>query len=173
MIDYFFNIKDLLPYLYFFPIFLVVIFLYFILKKRSINDETVPFYGLYIGLTTKDIVSLTLLFMYYYLIISSIFVNNFSVINLIFFILVILIFNIINLFYIKIIIDVINTVILFILLYSKSIFYNYMVDVSDYWYVLFLYSLVCLFIFFYVSLIFMRRFRSVISKNKYIDNKIK
>ena len=147
MIDYFFDLNAFLPYLYFFPIFLIISFIIFKIKKRDISDKTIPFYGRYIGLNNTNILSLTLIFVYYYLIIVSIFINSFSLYHLILFIIPIILFNIINFYFIKLFIDIINTIIIYILLYSKSILYNYMIDAGEYWYVILLYSLMCLFIF--------------------------
>lgn len=172
MIDYYFDLKDFMFYLYFFPLFMFVVLIVFKIKKRDISDKTIPFYGKYIGLSNKNIISLTLLFLYYYLIIVSIFVNNFSILHLIIFLIPIVLFNIINFYFIRLFIDILNTFILYVLLYSKVIFYNYMIDVGEYWYVILLYGLLCLFIFAYVSFLFFRRFRMIIKQSKYISKKV-
>ena len=173
MTDYFFDLNDLFPYAYLFPIFIIIVWLFFVINKRNINNKTSGFYGLFMGLTNKNILSLALLFLYYYLMIVSIFINNFSLLSLIIFLVPIIIFNIMNFYFFKFLVDLVNTPMIFLLLYIKSIFYNYMIDVYNYWYVIVLYVLLCIFIFFYITFIFIKRFKSIVSTNKYIENDLK
>ena len=171
MVDYFFDFKSLLPYLYFFPIYILLIIIFFLIGKRSINNKRASFYGFFMGLSNKEVLSLSFLFLYYYLIIVSIFINEFSIFNIILFILPILLFNVINFYIIKFFVDIFNTAVLFLLLYSKSIFYSYIIDVGNYWYVIVLYVLLCLFIFLYATFVFFRRFFSIISSNEYVKDR--
>lgn len=173
MIDYFFSLNDFLIYLYSFPIFLLIIFFFFLFNKKNISNKTSGFYGVFMGLSNKNILSISLLLLYYFLIIVSIVNNKFTLLTLIILIVPIVIFNIINFYIFKFFIDIVNTILLFVLLYSKSIFYNYMIDVNSYWYVIVLYCFLCLFIFFYITFVSIRRFKSIISSNKYIENNIK
>ena len=171
MIDYFFDLKDIFPYLYCFPILLFIIFIMFVIGKRKINDKGIAFYGIFMSLTNTNIVSITLLCLYYYFIIVSIFINNFTILIFLILIIPIVLFDIINFYFIKFFIDIINTIVIFVLIYSKVIFYNYMIDVGSFWYVIVLYVMLCLFIYLYATFIFVRRFKSIMSKNKYVEKK--
>ena len=170
MIDYFFELKDIIPYLYGFPVYLMFLFVFFFIGKRKIHQRGIAFYGVFMGLSTKNVMSLAFLFLYYYFVMISIFVNTFSFLTLLLLIVPILLFNIINFYFFKFFVDIVNTLILFLLLFSKDIFYNYMIDVGSYWYVVLLYAVLCVFIFLYATYVFIRRFKSIISSNKYVES---
>lgn len=167
MID-FVTMKELFPYLYLFPIFLIILYIFFYIKSKKITNSRLSFFGMFMGLNNKDVVSLTLLLTYYYLIVASIFINTFSPIFCIVLIVIILLFEILNFNFIYFIADIVNTGIIMFILYIKTIFYYYMIDIEVFWYVLLLYVLVCTFIYFYATLIFIRRFRTMVGKNKYV-----
>lgn len=171
MINLNFSLKSLLPYLYGFPVLLIVIVFIFMIGKRKINNKSIAFYGMFMGLEKKDILSISLLFIFYYIIVVSIFLNDISLLVLIIMAVPILLFNLVNFYVFKLVIDCMNTILLFALLYSKAIFYSYMVDVASYWYVITLYVLLCLFILFYTTYVFIRRLKSIIAHNKYVENK--
>lgn len=171
MIDYFFGLDSLFPYLCFFPLFLIIFLIIFLIGKKKINNKGIGFYGIFMGLSNRNILSLAFLLLYYYFILVSIYVNEFSLLTLILLVVPIVSYNLVNFYMIKFFIDILNTFIIFVLLYSKSIFYNYMVDVNSYWYVIALYILLCLFIVFYVTFVFIRRFKVIISQNKYVSVK--
>ena len=174
MIDYFFNFENYILYLIGFPIYLIFLFFFFFIGKRKINNNNgITFYGMFMGLSNRNILALSFLFFYYYLVIVSIFVNSFSYINLIMLFVPIVLFHLINFSIIRLVIDIIQTAFIILLLYSKIIFYNYIIDIGNYWYVIVLYVLLCLFVFIYTTYIFVKRFKMVISHNKYIDNKKK
>ena len=171
MIDYFFDLRDVFPYLYCFPIGLLIVFLIFFFGKSKIQKHGIAFYGVFMGLTNRNILSLSLLFIYYYFIIVSIFINRFSFLTLILLVVPISLFHFINFYFIRFFIDAINTVLIYTMLYSKSIFYHYMIEVGRFWYVALLYVLLCFFIILYATYIFIRRFKVIIASNKYIENK--
>ena len=168
MIDYFFDLQDLFPYIYLFPIFLLIIYTVFLIGKRKIDSKGIAFYGIFMGLSFRNILSLSCLFLYYYVILVSIFLNSFSILTFLLLVVPILLFNLVNFYILKFFIDIINTFILFVLLFSKSAFYNYLSEVGVYWYVILLYVILCIFIFMYATYVFIRRFKLVISSNKYV-----
>ena len=94
--DYFFDVKSLLPYVYCFPIFIVLLLIFFWIGKKTIDDKKVSFYGFFMGLNNKDILSLSFLFLYYYFIVVSIFINEFSYFNILLMIIPMLLFNLIT-----------------------------------------------------------------------------
>lgn len=83
----------------------------------------------------------------------------------------IIIFDLLNGHFIKIFIDVINYALIFLILYSKNIFFSYLIDVGNYWYVNIIIFLLSMFITLYMSFIFLRNFNSIIKTNKYIKSK--
>ena len=168
MIDYFFEINDFLIYFYLFPVFILILIIYFYLNKKRINNKTISFFGMFMGLSKANIISLALLLLYYYLILVSIIVNDFSYLNFLILLVPAICFNIINFNILRFLLDLLNTSVIFILLRSKSIFYYYMIDVGNYWYITLLYGLVCIFIFSYATVIFYRRFKIILNTNKYV-----
>ena len=125
------------------------------------------------GLSKANIISLALLLLYYYLILVSIIVNDFSYLNFLILLVPAICFNIINFNILRFLLDLLNTSVIFILLRSKSIFYYYMIDVGNYLYITLLYGLVCIFIFSYATVIFYRRFKIILNTNKYVKKKSK
>lgn len=168
-----YQITNLLPYIALFPIitiFLVIIFS--IVHKRKI-DQHFSFYGLFLDLNNKDIFSLSLLFIYYIFIVESLFVNNFSLIHFLFLLLPITIFNIINKYIVNLLVNIINSCFIYALLICKSIFFNYLIDVTVVWYVVVILLLLSLFIFFYASYFFIRNYLLLLQNNKYVQRKVK
>ena len=168
MIDYFFNIESCLLYLILFPVYLLVLFIVFKIGKRTIEKNKIAFYGMFMGLTNRYILALAFLAFYHYIVIVSVFINSFSYIHLILLFVPIIMFHIISLSFLGLIIDLIQTALIFLLLYSKTILYNYIVNVGSFWYVLVLYVCLCLFIVFYVTFIVIKRMGYVVSRSKYI-----
>ena len=167
MTDYFFELKDIYPYIYGFPILILVLVVLFLLLKRNIDNKSISFYGMFMSMSKKDVFSLSLILLFAYIMVVSVFVNKFSIMDLSIFVPIIL-FNTINLFLGKLILDTIHASVLSVLLYLKVIFYNYIIDVGNYWYVVCIYIILCLFILLYTVFFSLRRFKSVIQKNKYV-----
>ena len=164
--EFIYEMIRLVPFVIIFPIFIIGIFLMFKKNlKKEINKNNIKFYGLFIELTNKDIVSISLLLLEYFIVVSSLFINEFTFIN------VIIIFDLLNGHFIKIFIDVINYALIFLILYSKNIFFSYLIDVGNYWYVNIIIFLLSMFITLYMSFIFLRNFNSIIKTNKYIKSK--
>lgn len=167
MTDFVIEIRDILPYLYFFPIYLLILFIIFAIRKKNIN-KGIDFYGMFMGLHTSNVISLSSLFLYLYVVLVSVFLTHFSFAAFLLILASIMIANIFNLSIISFVIDIINTLIIGVLLYTKMVLYDYMIEVNAYWYVIVLYVLLSVFLVFYIIFIFFRRFKSIISKNEYI-----
>ena len=168
MIDYFFSIENYFLYLVCFPFFFLFLLFLFFIRKRGLKKNKVAFYGMFMGLSTRNILSLSFLLAYYYVVIVSLFIHSFSMVNLFIIILPIILCHLFNFSMFHLIVDFLHTLIIFFLLYSESILYNYIIEVGNYWYVVALHVLLCIFISFYVSLIVVKRFKLIISHNKYI-----
>lgn len=170
--EFIYEMIRLVPFVIIFPIFIIGIFLMFKKNlKKEINKNNIKFYGLFIELTNKDIVSISLLLLEYFIVVSSLFINEFTFINVIILFMPIIIFDLLNGHFIKIFIDVINYALIFLILYSKNIFFSYLIDVGNYWYVNIIIFLLSMFITLYMSFIFLRNFNSIIKTNKYIKSK--
>ena len=166
MIDYFFDFQNYLLYLVLFPVYLLAIFLFFFFGKRKIKDNKVDFHGMFLELSTIKTLALSFLLFYYYIAIVSIFLNHYSYINVLLLAVPILLFHILNLSFIQLIADIVQTAILSVLLYSKSIFFDYIVNVASYWYVIVLFVALCIFIFLFATYIFIKGFKSTIMVRK-------
>lgn len=166
MIDYFFELKDIYPYIYVFPILILILVVIFLLLERNIDNKSISFYGMFMSMSKKNVFSLSLILLFAYIMIISIFVNKFTIMDLSIFVPIIL-FDTLNLFLGKLVLDVIHASVLSVLLYLKVIFYNYIIDVGNYWYVVCIYIMLCLFILLYTIFFSLRRFKSIIQKNKY------
>lgn len=162
MIDYFFDFQNYIIYIILFPIYLLLMFIFFAFGKRKINKNKVAFYGMFMGLSTRKTLALSFLCFYYYALLSTLFVNSFSYINVLLLFVPIVLFHLINYSFLVLFIDIIQTGILFLLLYSKTIFYNYITNVGNFWYVLTIYILLSLLIIVYSTYIFVKRLKMVI-----------
>ena len=84
--EFIYEMIRLVPFVIIFPIFIIGIFLMFKKNlKKEINKNNIKFYGLFIELTNKDIVSISLLLLEYFIVVSSLFINEFTFINVIIF----------------------------------------------------------------------------------------
>ena len=168
MIDYYFELKDFSMYLFLFVPYLLLLVLFFHFGKIGFKKNKLSFYGMFMELSIQQIISISFLLLFFYFVIASIFVNSFSVFSFIVLLIPILLCNIFQVSFFHILFDIVNVFIIYFILISKSIFFHYIQDVANYWYVISLYILLCVFIFLYVSYISLRRLKFIISKNKYV-----
>ena len=168
MIDYFFNIESCLLYLILFPAYLLLLFIIFKIGKRKIEKNKIAFYGMFMGLSNRYILALAFLLFYYYIIVVSIFINSLSYINLILLFVPIICFHIISLSFGRLLIDIIQTGLIFLLLYSKTILYEYIINVGNFWYVMVLFVSLCMYLFLYATFILIKRLGFIVSHSKYI-----
>ena len=171
MIDYYFELKDFSMYLFLFVPYLLLLVLFFHFGKIGFKKNKLSFYGMFMELSIQQIISISFLFLFFYIVIASIFVNSFSVFFFILLLIPIILFNVFHISFFHILFDIVNVFIIYFILISKSIFFHYIQDVASYWYVICLYVILCIFIFLYVSYISLRRLKFIISKNKYLKLK--
>lgn len=165
-----YELSKFIPYFIIFPISVLLLsIILWNLSKKSTIIKNVAYYGIFMNLTTIDILSLALVGTYYIMIVGAIFINDISILNLILFLIPIILCNLLNKKIITIIGSILNTAFLYILLYAKSVFYNYIVDVGSTWYVILILITVSCFILFYSSYILIRNIDSILKNNKYID----
>lgn len=162
-------LSKLIPYIFIFLIILAIIAIIFsIISYKKINSKNIAIFGLFMDLKTKDIISISLLILYYINVVASLFINEITIITLIILITPIIIFNIINKTVFKLIKSIISTLFIYLLLIFKSIFFNYLIDVSVLWYVVLIFAILCIFIFLYSSYSFVKNIDIIVKDNQYV-----
>ena len=85
----------------------------------------------------------------------------------------IVIFNILNFNLLKVFPSLVNSLLVYVLLFFKTIFYSYMVEIQPAWYVILMFGVLIIFILFYSSYVFLNDLLSVLKKDEYVKKKIK
>lgn len=169
-----YQLSSLLPYFIIFPVLALILALVFnFLSKRKITNKNATFYGLFMNLRTIDIISISLLIMHYFLIIESFFITENSIYTFLLLMIPIIIFNIINFNLIKVVPSIMNSLLIYVLLFFKTIFYSYMIEIQPTWYVILLFVVVIIFILFYSTFVFLNDLLSVLKHDEYVKKKIK
>ena len=169
-----YQLSGLLPYFVIFPVLALILALVFnFLSKRQLTNENATFYGLFMNLRTIDIISISLLIMHYFLIIESFFVVENSIYQFLLLMIPIVIFNILNFNLLKVFPSLVNSLLVYVLLFFKTIFYSYMVEIQPAWYVILMFGVLIIFILFYSSYVFLNDLLSVLKKDEYVKKKIK
>ena len=74
-----YQLSYLLPYLIIFPFLSILLMVVlWLLSKRTITNSNISFYGLFMNLKFLDILALSFLFIYYFLIIESFFITTYT-----------------------------------------------------------------------------------------------
>ena len=169
-----YQLSYLLPYLIIFPLLSIILMVVlWLLSKRTLTNNNVSFYGLFMNLKFMDILSLSLLLIYYFIIIESFFITTYTMYSMIFFLIPIVLFNILsfngNIF--RVLYSLGNAILIFVMLFFKNVFYSYIVEISNSWYVVLLFIMLCIFIFLYATYVFLNSLLNVLRKNKYVKKK--
>ena len=169
-----YQLSYLLPYLIIFPFLSILLMVVlWLLSKRTITNSNISFYGLFMNLKFLDILALSFLFIYYFLIIESFFITTYTLYSVVLFLIPLIMFNLCsfsgNIF--RVLFSMSNAVLIFIMLYFKNIFYSYIVEISSSWYVVVLFIMLCIFIFLYATYIFLNSLLNVLKRNKFIKKK--
>ena len=169
-----YQLSSLLPYFIIFPVLALILALIFnFLSKREITNKNATFYGLFMNLRTIDIISISLLIMHYFLIIESFFITENSIYTFLLLMIPIVIFNILNFNLIKVVPSIMNSLLVYVLLFFKTIFYSYMIEIQPTWYVILLFAVVIVFILIYSTFVFLNDLLSVLKHDEYVKKKIK
>ena len=73
----------------------------------------------------------------------------------------------------KVLPSLMNSLLVCVLLFFKTIFYSYMVEIQPTWYVILLFCVLIIFILFYSSYVFLNDLLSVLKHDEYVKKKIK
>lgn len=173
------EIAHLFPFIVTFSItvFLIIALTFLILKKFNPKGRKLKIYGIFLGLTTMDTISISLLLVRYIFFIYCLFQNHYVSIfeDVYFYFLLIpgILYNLLNKRYFYILLDSLNSIILYFVLFSKMIFHDYIFQVQSVWYVVLIYILLLIFTFVYGTYFTIKDIDYVVKKNKHIQRKLK
>ncbi|MEG2831553.1 MAG: hypothetical protein RR923_02115 [Bacilli bacterium] len=168
---YFFN------FFIFFSTFILLVMLlseiYF--KNFKFEKEKTKLYGIFLSLNNTQIISISLILLkFIYLVYILINIKS-TYLSLIFILFLSLVFNLLNGRFINAILDIGENIILYLIVTSKDIFINYIINVDIAWYAVLLvimsimFGLICITYLFIKDLIFILKQSDYIKNNK--DNK--
>ena len=173
------EIAHLFPFIVTFSItvFLIIALTFLILKKFNPKGRKLKIYGIFLGLTTMNTISISLLLVRYIFFIYCLFQNHyvsiFEDVHFYFLLIPGILYNLLNKRYFYILLDSLNSIILYFVLFSKMIFHDYIFTVQSVWYVVLIYILLLIFTFIYGTYFMVKDVDYVLKKNKYIQRKLK
>ncbi len=173
------EIAHLFPFIVTFSItvFLIIALTFLILKKFNPKGRKLKIYGIFLGLTTMNTISISLLLVRYIFFIYCLFQNHyvsiFEDVHFYFLLIPGILYNLLNKRYFYILLDSLNSIILYFVLFSKMIFHDYIFQVQSVWYVVLIYILLLIFTFVYGTYFTIKDIDYVVKKNKHIQRKLK
>lgn len=141
-------------------------------KKQDINTKNVKFYGLFLDLTNKQLISISLSLLKLIFLIYLSLMFNVNVIGLLFIMSIVILYNIINVRFINFFVDLILHTLLYFILLSKDIFFTYLRDISIEWYVIIFLIISIIFALLLSFILFFNEIQYVIKKNDYVRKKL-
>lgn len=153
-------------------IIFLMIFSDIILKRKKITEKNVKIYGAFFEMTNSQLFSVSLSFVKILFLIFSIFMFRVNPIALTVLLSLIIMFNLINFRMFNLVIDFVIHTLIYLMLLSKDIFYNYLVNVGKEWYVVVLFIISILFTLLLSFILFFKELQFVIKKNKFVKKKI-
>ena len=141
------------------------------LKRFDISKGKLSIYGIFLGLTEKDIFSISILTVRYIFMYWCLISANVEIIHLTLLILSGLIYSIINKRFFHILFDILSSFLLYLALLSKNIFFEYLTTILFEWKVLAIFILLVIFIILYSSYFFLKDIDYVCKNNKFVRKK--
>lgn len=155
-------------------IYIFIKYILFKIKKGNINIKT---FGLFSGLSDKDILMFSVITLRYIFFIWCLFKTDYTFIledyHFYFLLIADILFDIINNKIISIPFSVFNNVIIYFALMMNATLFNYINTISLKPYIILIMALVLLFIFSYVSYFYIKDILIILKRNKYIKKKEK
>lgn len=152
-------------YLVLFPIFAIILAgILYIKFKKSIKNNNISLYGMFLSLNRKDILSLTLVLLEYIIVLESMFITKFSYFSILYIFTPILIYAIINMDIISMIVNIIGASFLLVMNFFERVFLSYILYVDKVWYVIVLFIAVCVLMFVINTYILMRNINEIVKK---------
>ena len=160
-------------YLALFPVFAILLLaiLYFIFR-RSINNNNISLYGIFLSYTKKDILSLSLILLEFIIILETMFITKFSYFSILYIFTPILIYAIINMDLINMIINILGVLFISVLCFFERTFLSYILYIDNMWYVIILFVGVCILIVLLNTYMMIRNI-NILSKKRIKKEKIK
>ncbi len=167
MLDYLNKIINYFPF--FISFFVIIIFLSVILDKvMKKNKNNIKIFGLFMGLSNRNILSLTFITTSYIFFIWQLFSKSVDLVTLGVIFTCFVLTDIVSKQYIKIIFSIISSVLLYLGLYCKCVFYDYITTIHSSFIEIILLILLVLFLFFYISYFLIKKADYIVVQNKYI-----
>jgi len=152
-------------YLVLFPIFAIILAgILYIKFKKSVKNNNISLYGMFLSLNRKDILSLTLVLLEYIIVLESMFITKFSYFSILYIFTPILIYAIINMDIISMIVNIIGASFLLVMNFFERVFLSYILYVDKVWYVIVLFIAVCVLMFVINTYILMRNINEIVKK---------
>ena len=154
--------------------FIVIVFLLvseFIFKSKFFRDkqeEKIKFYGIFMGMSNYHIFLLSIKSIAYIFMIWALFYDSLEIIHFIFFISLHVLFDLFAKRFLALIPNLFNYTFISFLLFSKLVFYQYLVEVGFVWYVFLLMLLLGIFTFLYGSYFYFSDVFFLLKQNKYV-----
>lgn len=168
-----FSINNLIYFIIAFFIIIILLSCFFaiFLKKNQLKKGNLGLYGLFFGLSNKDIWSISILTVKYIFIIWCLTSNNINYVFLICLLIPGIIYNIMNKRLFNLFFDIISSFIMYFALISKMILMNYISEVAIEWYVVVILGFLYIFILLYNTYYFLKDMNFVLKKNEFIEKK--
>lgn len=153
--------------------FIIFFLLSYMVNKNKIEDNKIKLLGMFMGLSDKDIFSLSLLTLRYVFIIYLLISVNIDKIHLIFMLTISVLYCFINKRFIYFIVDSMNSLLYYYGIVVFSLLVSYLNDIVFVWYVFIIVIVLFLFIFLYSSYFFVLNASSIFEKVDIKSNIIK
>lgn len=148
-------------------IILIELTLNLTLKKREITDVNMQLYGVFVGLSNKEIISLAIATLRFIFILWCILVSKEMISMFLVFLLVLcIIYHIINFSIIEMILDAFNSSLLYVSLLASNLLYNYITELNFNLPLLILSILLKVLVFVYSLYFFFKTVNELINKNR-------
>lgn len=158
----FYNLKPLVPYLLLYLLlFLILSISLIIIGNKKITSKNAGFYGLFLNLNNRKILSISFILTYLFVIIESIIINDLSYTHLVIFIILSCLCNIIVLNYKFLIVSLIYSFFIYYVLYFQKIFIDYTKDIDVLWYIVILIVAMSIFSLITLLIIVIKNLRSI------------
>ena len=139
-----------------------------LLKQYSVDNNKIKFYGLFLGLNNKQILSFSMISLnYIYLVYNLLTFNNVDIIFVIFSCILVLLSDILIKNYPKGLLNILYEVISILTIFVNSLLYNYITDQNSVIVIVCLIFVIILSVLFY-SFVLFKSLNNVIVKDKFI-----
>ena len=167
MNDIIYSLKPIVPFIiYFLVLFFILFFVIFFFEKRGVDDYSAGYFGFFMNIRKRQVLALSILLTYYFVVIESIFINTFSIFNLVIFLVLEILANVVALNIKYLFFSSIFSIAMYYGLYFQKIFIGYLNDIDRVWYLQICAVLLGLFMVFITTFCVFRNASSISLKEK-------